>query len=91
MENGKSQYVLYEDDGETAAYLDSAIASTVIRMNASEEEVTLVISWAEGSYAGMAESRLWRIRLHDQRKLSVHLANKNDRWMQESHTGFAYL
>ena len=91
LKSGESQYVLYEDDGETAAYSDGAIAGTRICMNASEEEVTLLVSTAEGSYAGMAEDRLWRIRLHDQRRLIVRLENKNDRWVQESHTGFAHL
>jgi alpha-glucosidase (family GH31 glycosyl hydrolase) len=47
-----SRFVLYEDDGETTAYLDSAVRTTTVRQRRTHDRIAITIEPARGSYAG---------------------------------------
>ena len=83
LQQGSSCFVLYEDDGESAEYLEGAISKTVIHMTSDTGSVAVSISAPEGSWRGMHAGRLWRLILHDQRRLVVQLANDADCWQAE--------
>jgi len=45
------RFTLYEDDGETVAYLDGAVRRTLIRQRPTARGMELVIDGARGTYA----------------------------------------
>ena len=53
----QSRFTLYEDDGETVAYLDNAVRITRISQKRRRERVTLSIGAAVGDYAGAPHER----------------------------------
>jgi alpha-glucosidase len=58
-----SQFTLYEDDGETVAYQQGAVRTTLLSQVQSSESVTVTIAGATGIYAGAPISRSNRVEL----------------------------
>jgi alpha-glucosidase len=52
----KGRFTLYEDDGESTAYLDGAVRITELRSRATQHQAQLTIA-ARGSYAGAPQAR----------------------------------
>jgi alpha-glucosidase (family GH31 glycosyl hydrolase) len=52
-----SRFVLYEDDGETTAYLDGDVRTTTIRQRRTSDRIAITIERARGSYAGAPTRR----------------------------------
>ena len=75
-----SSYTLYEDDGETEAYLSGSVSTTDITMECSEEKIMISIGKSQGSYNGKQSGRLWKICLHDTRSYTVSLEDPGDHW-----------
>ncbi|MBT3288888.1 MAG: glycoside hydrolase family 31 protein [Victivallales bacterium] len=61
---GDTQFTLYEDDGDTLAHLDGAVAVTQITCRLTEDAVELTISPRTGAYEGMPENRSFTCQLH---------------------------
>ncbi len=59
-----SAFTLYEDDGETYAYLQGEVATTTVTCEAGAGGVEITISPRQGHYAGMPERREWQLRVH---------------------------
>ena len=55
------RFTLYEDDGETVAYLDGAVRRTLIRQRPTARGMELVIDGARGTYASAPERREVRV------------------------------
>jgi alpha-glucosidase (family GH31 glycosyl hydrolase) len=72
---GKSEYTLYEDDGDSLEYLKGAVARTQIRCDASSSRVTLKIDPRQGSYRGMPATRSYEVRIHIAEPKSVTAAD----------------
>jgi len=62
--HGESAFTLYEDDGETYAYLKGDIAVTKITCSASDGQVTLTIAPRSGHYDGMPAKREFDVLLY---------------------------
>ena len=60
---GKSEFVLYEDDGETLDYRAGEYARTKICCTSDEKGAEIILYPAEGNYAGMPQRRNVTIRL----------------------------
>jgi alpha-glucosidase len=60
-----SAFTLYEDDGETTAYQQGAVRTTVIsqRLDPLARQVTVTIAPAQGTYAGAPDARENRVGL----------------------------
>jgi hypothetical protein len=58
-----TEFTLYEDDGQTVAYQDGQVRTTVIAQHPGEDRFELVITGAEGTYASAPEARANVIRL----------------------------
>lgn len=54
---GASRFTLYEDDGETVAYLGGAVRTTAISQRRVGDRVTIAIKPASGRYAGAPNRR----------------------------------
>jgi len=52
-----SRFTLYEDDGETTAYLDGAVRTTTIRQRRRSDHIAITIEPARGTYAGAPSQR----------------------------------
>jgi len=62
--HGQSEFVLYEDDGTTYAYLDGQVATARITCDAVDREVTVTIGPCVGAYEDMPERRTWDVAIH---------------------------
>ena len=60
-----SEFTLYEDDGETQAYLQGAYTTTTIRQDCQPNTINLSISPAAGSFAEMPAARAWTIEFEN--------------------------
>lgn len=58
-----ADFTLYEDDGESYAYLDGKIASTCIEMRDAGDVIRITIRPRQGSYANMPERRLHAVKI----------------------------
>ena len=58
---GKSDYTLYEDDGDSLEYLKGAVAKTSIRCQAAANQVRLAIDPRQGDYRGMPSERGYEV------------------------------
>jgi alpha-glucosidase (family GH31 glycosyl hydrolase) len=56
--------VLYEDDGDTVAYKDGQFRKTHLKTSFDSGSLSIAIGAAQGSYAGAAPDRTWKIRVH---------------------------
>lgn len=61
---GRSEFTLYEDDGETEAYRRGEVATTHITCESGEEDLVVTIAPREGWYEGMLQRRAWQLALH---------------------------
>jgi alpha-glucosidase len=52
-----TSFTLYEDDGETVAYLSGAVRTTEITQRRDARSVRVTIGAAQGSYAGAPDAR----------------------------------
>lgn len=59
----RSAFTLYEDDGETTAYLSGALRTTEITQVATASSATVTIGAANGSYANAPQSRDYVVEL----------------------------
>jgi alpha-glucosidase len=66
---GESEYVLYEDDGNTRAYREGAFSHQRIAASAPEgsDEIEVVIEAASGLFDGMIESRALVFQIHSRK------------------------
>lgn len=55
--NQASEFTLYEDDGETSAYLQDAVRTTRIRQQRGENDQQIWLDAAKGDYQGAPEQR----------------------------------
>jgi len=55
--SGRSRFTLYEDDGETTAYLGGAVRTTTVRQRRTHDRIAITIEPARGSYAGAPARR----------------------------------
>jgi alpha-glucosidase (family GH31 glycosyl hydrolase) len=62
--DGESAFTLYEDDGVSYAYLDGAVARTVITCRETAGHVTITIGAREGRYDGMPQARCYNVHVH---------------------------
>jgi hypothetical protein len=69
--DGKSDYTLYEDDGDSFEYLKGAVARTPIRCDVGQQQVTLTIEPRHGSYRGMPARRGYEVYIHMTRPKTV--------------------
>lgn len=56
---GSSEFLLYEDDGETQEYLSGVSAKTTIEQITNSDSIELRISPISGGFAGMPAERAW--------------------------------
>jgi alpha-glucosidase (family GH31 glycosyl hydrolase) len=61
---GKSDYTLYEDDGNSLAYLKGAVALTRVHCEGGSNSVTLTIEPRQGTYKDMPSRRDYEIWIH---------------------------
>jgi alpha-glucosidase (family GH31 glycosyl hydrolase) len=61
---GKSDYILYEDDGNSLAYLNGAVALTRVHCEAGPNAVTLIIEPRQGTFDHMPSRRDYDIWIH---------------------------
>jgi len=54
---GASRFALYEDDGETTAYLAGAVRTTTVRQQRTNDRIAITIEPARGTYAGAPSRR----------------------------------
>ncbi len=59
-----TRFVLYEDDGETLAYLDGAAAEAEITVTVDPGQMRLVVGPRRGAYAGMLAARTYEVSIH---------------------------
>jgi alpha-glucosidase (family GH31 glycosyl hydrolase) len=59
-----SEFTLYEDDGESLAHLDGAVAVTHISCQRIGDAIELTISPRVGDYEGMPETRRFTCKMH---------------------------
>ncbi len=71
---GVSDYTLYEDDGNSLAYLSGAVAVTRVRCEAGPAAVTLTIEPRQGAYARMPLQRDYEVWIHSRpaKKLAIN-------------------
>jgi hypothetical protein len=67
-------YTLYEDDGNSLAYLSGAVAVTRVRCEAGPVAVTLTIEPRQGAYARMPLQRDYEVWIHSRpaKKLAIN-------------------
>ncbi len=74
---GKSEFDLYEDDGNTRAYKDGAFSRQMIYVAAPRGkagDIAVTIEPAAGTYSGMLEERTYKLMVHSRIKpVSINL------------------
>ncbi|MCP4545213.1 MAG: SUMF1/EgtB/PvdO family nonheme iron enzyme [bacterium] len=61
---GESEFVLYEDDGDTRDYLSGAFSEQRFAVKAASRRIDVEIAPATGEFAGMLEQRSFVVQLH---------------------------
>ena len=64
VDAAQSTFTLYEDDGETFAYLEGEVACTRISCERTESEIVVTIQPRQGSYQRMPAERSYEVHLH---------------------------
>jgi alpha-glucosidase (family GH31 glycosyl hydrolase) len=77
---GKSDYTLFEDDGNSLDYLKGAGARTSIHCELGRNRVTLIIEPRQGTYDGMPANRAYDVRLHSARPRSLNVNGRRINW-----------
>ena len=82
---GKSDYTLYEDDGDSLEYLNGTFATTRFHCEAGAKGVTLTIEPRQGDYKNMAPKRNYKVRIHTTRpqKLTVNGARADSTYDEQ--------
>jgi len=62
--NRDEPFVLYEDDGDTEAYLEGKSATTMLNQHIKGNELMMSVAPREGCYYGMPEQRCYRFQIH---------------------------
>ena len=75
---GKSEYTLYEDDGDSLEYLQGAVATTLIGCQATASGLELTIHPRQGSYRGMPSERSYEVWIHTPEPGSVSVTGGGD-------------
>jgi alpha-glucosidase (family GH31 glycosyl hydrolase) len=60
----KSDYTLYEDDGNSLEYLNGKVSKTTVRCESAKERVKVTISPRQGDYQGMPAHRSHEVWIH---------------------------
>lgn len=68
---GRSEYTLYEDDGDSLEYLKGSVATTSIQCQAQKNGVVLTIDPRRGEYRGMPSNRSYEVSIHTDRPKAV--------------------
>ena len=86
-------FTLYEDDGETFAYLDGAVALTRMTCTSDESQIVLSIGARQGSYEGMPDARTFDIYLHRRaRPAAVWVDDRPvEEWSYDPQTNVTHL
>jgi len=82
--DGKSAFTMYEDDGNSLAYLKGAVAETAILCEASKPLVKLTLNPRAGNYEGMPSRRSYDLRIHVAKPGSVNVNGTKAEWTYES-------
>lgn len=61
---GHHDFTLYEDDGETLAYREGAVARAPVTLDTAPEGVTVTIGPRQGGYEGMVAARSYALVLY---------------------------
>jgi alpha-glucosidase (family GH31 glycosyl hydrolase) len=61
---GRSDYTLYEDDGESLDYLKGVVARTPMRCEATLNRVSVTLDPRQGTYRGMPSTRGYEVWIH---------------------------
>ena len=86
--HGDSSFTLYDDDGESYAYEEGAISSTLFECHQKGTGFTVTVHPAEGSYEGMPQTRSYGFELRctaKPRKVSLNGTPVKD-WSWEDQT-----
>jgi alpha-glucosidase (family GH31 glycosyl hydrolase) len=64
--HGKSEFVIYEDDGNTRAYRDGAFSLQRVAVDAAErsDRITVTIEAVKGEFDGAFEERSYALHIH---------------------------
>jgi len=90
--NREEPFVLYEDDGDTEAYLEGKTATTVFNQKIEGGKLTLSVAPREGSYAGMPEQRKYQFEIHCPRPGEVRIGGTPvSDWRYESEKALLVL
>jgi alpha-glucosidase (family GH31 glycosyl hydrolase) len=85
--DGKSDYTIYEDDGNSLEYLKGAVAKTQVRCETSRNTMTVVIEPRKGTYRDMPAKRTYEVWIHmaQPKSLSVKSWTKEKAaWLYDS-------
>ena len=76
--DGKSDYTIYEDDGNSLEYLKGAVAKTKIRCEAGRDKVTVVIEPRQGKYRDMPAKRDYDVWIHMAQPKSLSVKSRTE-------------
>jgi alpha-glucosidase (family GH31 glycosyl hydrolase) len=82
---GKSSFVLYEDDGESFDYEEGKYCLTKINCEQQKDRIKISITPREGRYPDMPESRTHIIRLHQRTGTGIE-----NLWVNMQRKGYTY-
>ena len=76
----RSEYTLYEDDGDSLEYLKGAVAQTRIRCQAAPDQVSLTIDPRHGAYQDMPAERSYEVWIHQAQPKTVTVNGAQATW-----------
>ena len=86
--HGESSFIMYEDDGESYAYENGAISSTLFECKQDGKAVDIRVNPVQGGYEGIPEARNYSFEVRctsKPRKVIVNGAKVKD-WTWEDNT-----
>ena len=86
--HGNSSFTMYDDDGESYAYEDGAVSSTLFECQEKGKSIQVTVNPVQGSYQGMPESRNYSFELRctaRPKKVSLNGVQVKD-WVWEDNT-----
>jgi alpha-glucosidase len=81
---GKSETMVFEDDGNSLDYAQGAVAVTAIRCEASAAQVKLTIEPRQGSYRGMPARRGFDVWIHCPQPKQVTVNGVEANWQYDA-------
>ncbi len=86
--HGNTSFTMYDDDGESYAYEDGAVCSTLFECRENGKSIHVTVNPVEGSYEGLPDSRNYSFELRctsKPRKVSLNGTPVKD-WSWENNT-----